>query len=128
MSTEYKIYNIKDFIRNTPKGDLDIDKSMKIVREIAAAAGFHRDHNVLVDLRQTEPLSNFGEVLTVAAEFAKYEGAFLNKIAVVIPDNPDRIKRAKFFKAALGDVKFQIEYFTEFENAINWLSIIKKYP
>jgi hypothetical protein len=128
MSTEYKIYNIKDFIRKTPKGDLDIDMSMKIVRELAAASGFHRDHNVLVDLRQTEPLSNFGDVLKVAAEFAKYEGAFLNKIAVVIPDNPDRIKRAEFFKAALGYVKFQIEYFTEFEKAIDWLSIIKKYP
>jgi hypothetical protein len=128
MSTEYKIYNIKDFIRKTPEGDLDIDKSMKIVREIAATAGFHHDHNLLVDLRKTEPLSNFGDVLLVAAEVAKFQGAFRNKIAVVIPDKPDRIKRAQFFKAALGDVKFQIEYFTEFEKAIDWLSIIKKYP
>ena len=75
-----------------------------------------------------EPLSNFGDILTVAAEFAKYQDTFRNKIAVVIPNNPDRIKRAEFFKAALGDVKFQIEYFTEFENAIDWFSIIKKYP
>ena len=128
MSTEYKIYNIKDFIRNTPKGDLDIDKSMKIVREIAAAAGFHHDHNVLVDLRQTEPLSNFGDVLRVATEFVKYKAVFRNKIAFVIPNIPERLERARIFMITLGEVTYQIEYFTIYEDAIEWFSTIIKYP
>ena len=128
MATEYKIYKIKDFIRKTPKGELDIDKSIRIVWEIAAASGFHHDHNLLVDLRQTEPLSNFEDILRVAAEFAKYQGVFQNKIAVVIPDTPDRRKRAQFFIRALGEETFEIEYFTEFEDAIEWLSKTTKYP
>ncbi len=128
MSTEYKIYKIKDFIRKTPKGKLDIDKSMKIVREIAATAGFHYDHNLLIDLRQTEPLSTFGDILTVAMEFAKYKGVFRNKIAAVIPNTQDRLEKAEFFLSALGEVKFKIKYFTEFEEAIEWFSEISKYP
>jgi hypothetical protein len=128
MTTEYKTYKIKDFIRKTPKGELDIDKSMRIVWEIAAAAGFHHDHNLLVDLRQTEPLSNFGDVLKVATEFAKYQGVFQNKIAVVIPNTPDRLERAQLFIEALGEVTFKIEYFTAFEEAIEWFSEIIKYP
>ena len=82
MTMEYKIYKINDFIRKTPTGDLDIDKSMTLVREIATTAGFHHDHNLLVDLRQTKPLRNFGDVLRVATEFANYKAVFRNKIAV----------------------------------------------
>jgi hypothetical protein len=128
MKTEYKIYNVEDFIRKTPKGELDIDKSIRIVREIAAASGFHHNHNLLIDLRQTEPLRNLGDILTVAAEFAKYQGVFQNKIAFVIPNTPDRIERAKFFIERLGEITFKMEYFTEFEKAIEWFSKITKYP
>jgi hypothetical protein len=92
------------------------------------ASGFHRKHDLLVDLRQTEPLQNFAELLNVAVEFARYEDAFHNKIAVIIPDTPERIKRAKFFMASLGEIKFSIDYFTDFEDAIDWLSTIQKFP
>ena len=128
MTSKYTIYHIKDFIKKTPKGKLDIDKSLIIVREIAITAGFHHDHNLLVDLRQTEPLSNFGDILKIALEFAKYKSFFQNKIAVVIPNTPDRLERAKLFMEALGKVMFDIEYFTEFEEAIEWFSKITKYP
>jgi hypothetical protein len=64
----------------------------------------------------------------VAFEFAKYQDAFPNKIAVIIPNTPDRIERAKFFIASLGYVNFQLQYFTDFEDALDWLSTIKKFP
>jgi hypothetical protein len=128
MSNGYKVYHINDFIRKTPKGELDIDKSMEIVMELAATAGYHDDHNLLVDLRQAEPLNNFVDILTVAAEFAKYEGVFKNKIAIVIPNTPDRLERAKFFMEALAEATFEIKYFTVYEEAIDWFSTIKKYP
>jgi len=128
MTMEYKIYKINDFIRKTPKGELDIDKSMTLVREIATTAGFHHDHNLLVDLRQTEPLRNFGDVLKVVTEFAKYKAVFRNKIAVVIPNTPERLERARIFMVALGEVTFEINYFTRYEEAIEWFSTIIKYP
>ena len=128
MTTKYTIYHIKDFIRNTPAGKLDIDKSMILVREIAATAGFYHDRNLLLDLRQTEPLSNFGDILKVAIEFAKYKSVFQNKIAVVIPNTPDRLQRAELFMKAIGKIMFNIEYFTEFEEAIEWFSKKTNYP
>ena len=128
MTMEYTIYSVKDFIRKTPTGRLDIDKSLRIVREILTLAGFHRDHNILVDLQKTEPLSNFGDILKVAIEFAKYQDVFRDKIAFVIPNTPDRLEKAKFFMAALGEATFKIEYFTDFENAIEWFSKTTEYP
>ena len=128
MAAEYTVYNVKDFIRKTPSGELDIDKSLRMVREIVATAGFHHDHNILVDLRKTVPLSNFGDILAVATEFAKYQGIFQDKLAVIIPDTPERLEKAKFFMAALGETSFKIEYFTDFEKAIEWFSEITEYP
>ncbi len=41
MSLGIKIYKIRDFIRKTETGEIDFDRSIKIVRELAAAAAFH---------------------------------------------------------------------------------------
>ncbi len=127
MLEGYKIYRIENFIRKTEQGQLDVEKSKDFVRELALASEFHKDHNILIDLRETAPLESFSDVLTVAIEFAKYKDMFTNKIAVIIPNTPDRIKRAEFFKAGLGEGKFKIEHFTIYEKAIEWLSTIKDY-
>ena len=128
MSEGYRVYKSGDFIRKTAEGQLDLQQSLDLVKELVTASGFHRKHDLLIDLRQTEPLQNFAELLNVAVEFARYEDAFHNKIAVIIPDTPERIKRAKFFMASLGEMKFSINYFTDFEDAIDWLSTIQKFP
>lgn len=128
MPEGYKVYKSNDFIKKTEKGQLDIQRSLDLVKELVTASGFHKEHDLLLDLRETEPLESFAELLTVAVEFAKYQDAFSNKIAVIIPNTPERIERAKFFMATLGDVNFQIQHFTEFEDAIDWLSTIIKFP
>jgi len=128
MPEGYKVYKSKDFIKKTEKGQLDIQRSLDLVKELAVASGLHRDHDLLIDLRETVPIGGFGDTLKVAIEFAKYQDVFPNKIAVIIPDDPARIDRAEFFKASLGEVKFNINYFTGFEDAIEWLSTVQKFP
>ena len=128
MAQGYKIYKSNDFIRKTEEGRFDRQRSLNLVKELVTASSFHKEHNLLIDIRATEPLDSFGDTLAVAIEFAKYQEAFPNKIAVIIPDNPERIERAEFFKASLGEVKFNIEYFTDFESAIEWLSIVTEHP
>ena len=128
MPEGYKVYKSGDFIRKTVEGQLNLQQSLYLVKELVTASGFHKKHDLLIDLRETEPLESFGDLLTVALEFARFQDAFSNKIAVIIPNIPERIERAKFFKTSLGNVTFQIQYFTEFEEAIDWLSTIKKFP
>ena len=128
MAEGYKLYKTNDFIKKTEKGQIDLERSLNLVKELVTASSFHKEHNILLDLRETVPTGGFGDVLTLAIEFAKYQDVFPNKIATIIPNTPRRIERAKFFKATLGEVKFDIEYFTEFEDAIDWLSTIKKFP
>ena len=128
MTVSYKIYKVKDFIRRTEKGEINIQKSLNTVAELAIASEFHKDVNILVDLRETETTLGFGDLLKVALEFAYYKDCFRNKIAAVIPEDPERIKRGEFFKTGMKAKGFLFDYFTDFEKAIEWLSEIEPLP
>ena len=43
MLSGIKIYKVKDFIRKTETGNIDLERSKKIVRELAVAAGSHTE-------------------------------------------------------------------------------------
>ncbi len=123
MASEIKIYKIKDFIRKTETGEIDFDRSRKIIYELVIAASYHADHNILMDLRETTIIpGNIGEILELSIEMARYKSAFKNKIASVIPDDDDRLAIARQFKACLNLEGFQYDFFTNFEDAIEWLS------
>ncbi len=128
MTVSYNIYKIKDFIRRTEKGEISIQKSLNTVAELAIASEFHKDVNILVDLRETETTLDFGDLLKVALEFAYYKNYFRNKIAAVIPKDPERIRRGKIFKTGMKAQGFLFDYFTDFEKAIEWLSEIEPLP
>ena len=121
----YKLYKTQEFIRKNEKGELDFNRSLVMIRELVEAAGYHRDHNILIDIRQTEAKLNFVELLTIALEFAEHEDIFRNRIAFLIPSEGERIERAEYVKRSVARAKgFQLEYFTDYEKAIDWLSII----
>jgi hypothetical protein len=121
-----KIYKVKDFIRKTETGNIDLERSRKIVKELAKIAGFHKDHNILIDLRETTvSSSSIEDILKIALEFGTYVSSFKNKIANIIPDDPKRMVIANRFKACMDIQGFDYEIFTDYESAIEWLSKTK---
>jgi hypothetical protein len=123
MSSGIKIYKIKDFIRKSESGEIDLDKSIQLVRELSAAAAFHTDNNILIDLRKTTvSVAGMDEVMKITMEFVQCLPSFKNKIANVIPNDTDRSSLAKKFEACMNIKKIQYRFFTEFEQAIEWLS------
>ena len=61
-------------------------------------------------------------------EFCQYKNIFKNKMAVIIPDNKDRIKNAQIFQVSMGIKEFNAKYFVDFEKAIDYLSSIEHHP
>ena len=124
MLSGIKIYKVKDFIRKTETGNIDFERSRKIVRELAMVAGLHTDHNILVDLRETtiSTASTIEDIMKIALEFGSYVSSFKNKIANIIPDDPERMKIASRFNACMDIQGFEYEIFTDYESAIEWLS------
>jgi len=126
MPTDYKIYSIKDFIRMKGSGKLDYDESVKIIQRLAEAASFHKDHNILIDLRETDvEWATMNDLLKLTLEFTRLKIDFKNRLANLIPDNERRIAIAAQFKACLDIRGFEYEVFTDYEEAIEWLSETK---
>ena len=123
MLSGIKIYKVKDFIRKTETGTIDLERSIKIVRELAMTAGTHTDHNILIDLRETTVSeARIEDIMKIALEFGTYISSFKNKIANIIPDDPKRMIIANRFKACMDIQGFEYEIFTDYESAIEWLS------
>lgn len=123
MLSGIKVYKVKDFIRKTETGNIDLERSKKIVRELAMAAGSHADHNILIDLRETTvSASSIEDIMKVVLEFGSYVSSFKNKIANIVPDDPERMSIAYRFKACMDIQGYEYEFFTDYESAIEWLS------
>jgi hypothetical protein len=118
-----KIYKIKDLIRVNKEGKLDLDRSIRIVHELAATASFHADHNILVDLRDAIIATHsLDDLVQIVLEMGRFKSVFTNKMASVIPNDEEIISTAKKLKACMNIKGFQFQFFTAFENAIEWLS------
>lgn len=123
MLSGLKIYKVKDFLRKTETGNIDLKRSKQIVRELAMAAGLHTNHNILIDLRETSvSAASIEDIMKVALEFGSYISSFKNKIANIVPDDSERLKIANRFKACMDIQGFEYEIFTDYESAIEWLS------
>jgi hypothetical protein len=127
MHSEVKIYKIADLIRVNKEGKLDLDRSIRLVHELAATAAFHADHNILVDLRDTTIATHsLDDLIEIVLEMGRFKSIFKNKMASVIPNDEQRISIAQKLKACMNIKGFQFQFFTVFEDAIEWLSVTKQ--
>jgi len=123
MVSETKIYNIKEFIRHNESGELDKAKSLKIIHKLIATASHHRHHNIMIDMRETVlKWSDLQTILELATEIGRYKNTLTNKIASVVPDTPERMHTAGFLHGCLDLSGIQYQVFTDFEEAVEWLS------
>ncbi len=122
MADRIKIYKLRDFVRFTETGTLDVARSVTIVHELSITANHHQDHDILLDLRGTDADIDMKGVMDIAAEFGKHRDAFQNKIAVLIPNNEERIVLSKQIKACMDLQGFQFNQFCDFEDAMDWLA------
>lgn len=103
MFSGIKVYKVKDFIRKTETGNIDFKRSQQTVRDLAKASGSHADHNILIDLRETivSAAASIEDIMKVAIEFGSYVSSFKNKIANIIPDDPERLEIDNRFKPCM---------------------------
>jgi hypothetical protein len=124
MGKGFKLYKIRDFIRKSEDGLMNLNLSLKIVRELAEAANFHKEHNILIDVRDTTGMLDIDDLFRVIIEFLRHKDIFRNKIAILMPTDEERLWQAKRACSALANQNFTINYFVRYEDAIEWLSTI----
>ena len=125
MAAKLVLYQIRDFVRITERGEIDLAGSKQLVREIAQAATAYTDHNILLDMREANiELHKMSDVLEVAMYMFEQDAlsGFVHKIANVVKNDEKILMSAKKIKSCLDIEGFHYEYFTSFEDAIEWLA------
>ena len=122
MPSNVKIYRVGEIIRMTESGALDLDRSIRIVRDLANQANHHQDDNIILDLRETSSNASMEDLIKISMEFATYHKVFKNKIAVIIPNTEERLRIARQLKTCMDMQGFQFDQFIDFEAAIEWLA------
>ncbi len=122
MSCSLTLYKPSDFMRKTAAGEMDLERSLQAVHDLAEAAGFHRDSHILIDVRETQSTISHIEQMRLAMEFGNYRHLFHNKIAILIPPTSERIEKANLMQRCMEAEGFEMKVFLSFEHAIDWFS------
>lgn len=121
MDLQLRIIRTSDFLRACPTGELDLEASKQLLREIAAANKPPADRDILLDARGATgdklQLSQMSELIKVMVENL---ASFQHKFAVLIaPDAPGH--RAALMEQLADSRGFNFEVFRDFEQAMIWL-------
>jgi hypothetical protein len=119
MVTDIRIIHAHDFIRATPEGKLDFEKSRKLLTEIASASGPLVDYNVILDTRKAHTEMSVAELWHLAAEISNVRKVFTRKTAVLCPIK--EFDHAAFFALCAKNRGLKIQAFTPYEDAMEWL-------
>jgi hypothetical protein len=119
MPTNIKVFGAKDFLHVTPQGQVHLAKSLRVVEEIAAATANLDDFEVLIDVRRTKGALTPNELWTLAQQLLKHKRTFAHRTAILCPF--EKFDRAEFFAMCAEQHGFNIQAFTSYQDAMEWL-------
>jgi hypothetical protein len=119
MPSYLTIIRASDFVVATPQGQLDFEKSKRILLKLASGSANLAAHEVLLDLRNADVELSAGDLWYLAAELGRPPLAFRGKIAVLCRLTAS--DQADFFALCAQNRGFQVCAFTSFEQAVEWL-------
>jgi len=119
MPTNIRVIHAHDFIRATPEGQLDFEKSRELLVEVAATVAGLADYEILLDMRKAQGEMSITNMWYLAEELSKHGKAFRRRTAVLCPQQ--RFDLAGFFALCAENRGFRVGAFTSYEDAMEWL-------
>lgn len=119
MPTNVKVISARDFIRAQPDGQADLAAAGRLLKEIAAAGAGLEEFEVLVDTRRVQGALSAVALWQVAEMLVKFRRTFARRTAVLCP--VEKFDHTRFFALCAENRGFNIEAFTDYEDAMEWL-------
>ena len=122
MPTNIRVIHAHSFIRATPEGTLDFEKTREIVLEIASTSLNMDDYDVILDSRKAQSILSVKELWHLATSLGstfRQDFSLPQKTAVICPI--ERFNHAEFFALCAQNRGFNVGAFTSFEDAYEWL-------
>jgi hypothetical protein len=123
MTTDLSIDKRNKIIQRTVSGEIHTERSLQVVREVAATAASHKDYHILMDLREAVASPEMFDLMTISSACSRLGSEFSNKIAFVISYTTERrVRFGERFKACMKAQGFVFELFFDYDHAREWLT------
>ena len=122
MPAIIKVIHAHDFIKATPEGKLDLEESKKLLLEIASASAPLVHYDIVLDTRGARSVMSVTDLWYLAAELGdNFRKAFSRSLKTAVLCPRDRFDHAAFFALCAQNRGFQVNAFTSFADAYEWL-------
>jgi hypothetical protein len=119
MPTNVKVIRARDFIRAKPDGEANLEAAEQLLKDIVQAGAGLDEFEILVDTREVSGMLSATDLWTLAERLVRYRHSFARRTAVVCPI--ERFDHARFFSLCADNHGFNIQAFTSYEDAMEWL-------
>ena len=107
------------YVKATPEGKFDFDKSKRLLAEMAAMPASLLDYQIILDVRDVKSVMSVADQWYLAEQLFDYRETLTRKMAVLCPY--EQIDNKKFFALCARNRGFMVRAFTSFEEAVEWL-------
>lgn len=107
---DIKIDKDNKIIEKTVTGQLTPERSMMVIYEIATVVNMHKDYGILIDIRDTDPITEMSDMMSLASEISKHGTGFTNKIAFLVPTTEERTRTIELWKTCMQAMGNDIDY------------------
>jgi signal transduction histidine kinase len=114
-----KIIRSREFIRLRADGEADLEAGERLLKEIAQAGEGLETFEVLVDTREVSGRLSTADLWTLCERLVRYRRTFAHRTAILCP--LERFDHARFFALCAENHGFNIQAFSEYEDAMEWL-------
>lgn len=119
MPANVKVIRARDFIRARPGGDANLEKAEQLLKDIAEAGTGLDDFDILVDTREVSGMLSATDLWSLAQRLVRYRKTFARRTAVICPI--EKFDHTRFFSLCADNHGFNIQAFTSYEDAMEWL-------
>jgi hypothetical protein len=114
-----KLIHSRDFLRARPDGEAELETAERLIDEIAGAGAGLEEFDVLVDTRHVSGRLSATDLWRLAERLVRYRSAFTRRTAILCPI--ERFDHARFFALCAENQGFNVQAFTSYEQAMEWL-------
>lgn len=119
MPTNVKIIHASDFVRARPEGPAHLEEAEQLLKDIVAAGAGLEDFEVLVDTRRVTGSLSATDLWSLAEKLVRFRSSFAHRTAILCP--LEKFDRSRFFALCAENRGFNIQAFTSYEEAMEWL-------
>jgi hypothetical protein len=119
VTGDVRIIQPSDFVRARPDGQCDLETGERLLAEIAQRSGDLKDFNILVDTRRVNGILSAAQLWYLAEKFAGHPHIGRRRTAILCPRQ--RFDHARFFSLCAENRGSNVEAFTSYEEAMEWL-------